>query len=114
MKPYLHFICVLAFFLAFFLGLSAADVPLSVEKGVIYRYLDADGQVIPGSRMGDPGNSHLNDGAFDTEKVAQTVFRERQEKTMHVRFEFPLPVTISQVQLGWMWGHNGQHWFDMA
>lgn len=33
MKPYLHFICVLAFFLAFFLGLSAADVPLSVEKG---------------------------------------------------------------------------------
>lgn len=33
---------------------------------------------------------------------------------MRVRFEFPLPVTISQVQLGWMWGHNGQHWFDMA
>lgn len=95
-------------------ALWAADVPLSTQKGVSYCYLDADGEAIPGSKWNDPENRFLNDGVVDTKQVAQTVFRERQEKVLRVRFEFPIPVTVTRAKLGWMWGFNTEHWFDMV
>ena len=95
-------------------ALRAADVNLAGTPGVTYRYFDGNGREIPGKNLGDPDCRFLTDGKTDSKEVAQTVYRNAQPKSIRVRFEFPRPITITGVDLSWMWGHNEKHWFDTA
>ncbi len=89
-------------------ALRAADANLAGAPDVTYRYFDENGREIPGKNLGDPDCRFLTDGKTDSKEVACTVYRNAQPKSIRVRFEFPRPVTVTGVDLSWMWGRNGK------
>ncbi len=85
---------------------------LSLIPGVKYTYLDENGNDMGSTSYSDKTGKHLIDNSWKT--VVTTKYQRNIKRKMSILFEFPVPISPSEVVLLWMWGHNDKMWFDNA
>ncbi len=85
---------------------------LSLISGVKYTYLDENGNDMGNKAYRDKTGKFLVDNSGKT--AITTKWQRNIKRNMSILFEFPIPVSPSEVDLLWMWGHNDKMWFTNA